>query len=148
MENEQNIDEKYMRLALEEALVALDEGEVPIGAIIVSRGRVVGRGHNLVERLRDVTAHAEMQAITAAAESIGGKYLTDCTMYVTLEPCPMCAAALGWAQLPRLVFGAADPKRGYRCHSDRLLHPKSIVKEGVLKEQCEELLSTFFRKLR
>ena len=141
-------DEKYMRLALEEAKLALAEDEVPIGAIIVAGGRIIGRGHNLVETLTDVTAHAEIQAVTAAASTIGGKYLTDCTLYVTVEPCPMCAGALAWSQIGRIVYGASDPKRGYSTISGNMLHPKTVVTSGVLREECERLMTDFFAKLR
>ena len=141
-------DEKYMRLAIEEAKLALKADEVPIGAIIVSGGCIVGRGHNLVETLVDVTAHAEIQAITAASSTIGGKYLNDCTLYVTVEPCPMCAGALGWSQIGRIVYGASDPKRGFTTISGNMLHPKSVVTAGVLREECERLMTDFFAKLR
>ena len=141
-------DEKYMRLALEEAKLALEADEVPIGAIIVAGGRIVGRGHNLVETLVDVTAHAEIQAITAASSTIGGKYLNDCTLYVTVEPCPMCAGALGWSQIGRIVYGASDPKRGFSTISNNMLHPKTVVTAGVLREECEALMKDFFAKLR
>ena len=144
-------DEHYMRQALNEANEAMRQGEVPIGAVVVAGDRIVGRGHNLVETLNDVTAHAEMQAITAASESLGGKYLTDCTLYVTVEPCAMCAAALGWAQIGRVVFGADDEKRGFRkvYGSDRgPLHPKTNVSTGVLASECAELMTGFFKKLR
>ena len=148
MEVTRETDEKYMRLALEEAKSALAEDEVPIGAIIVAGGRIIGRGHNLVETLTDVTAHAEIQAVTAAASTIGGKYLTDCTLYVTVEPCPMCAGALAWSQIGRIVYGASDPKRGYSTISNNMLHPKTVVTSGVLREECERLMSDFFAKLR
>lgn len=148
MEVTRETDEKYMRLALEEAKLALAEDEVPIGAIIVAGGRIIGRGHNLVETLTDVTAHAEIQAVTAAASTIGGKYLTDCTLYVTVEPCPMCAGALAWSQIGRIVYGASDPKRGYSTISNNMLHPKTVVTSGVLREECERLMSDFFAKLR
>lgn len=144
-------DEYYMKMALSEAAAALEEGEVPIGAIIVCNDRIVGRGHNLVETLNDVTAHAEMQAITAASETLGGKYLTDCTLYVTVEPCAMCAAALGWAQIGRVVFGADDEKKGYRKLYGSLrgpLHPKTNITSGVLAEECSSLMKDFFAKLR
>ena len=137
-----------MRLALEEAKLALEADEVPIGAIIVAGGRIVGRGHNLVETLVDVTAHAEIQAITAASSTIGGKYLNDCTLYVTVEPCPMCAGALGWSQIGRIVYGASDPKRGFSTISNNMLHPKTVVTAGVLREECEALMKDFFAKLR
>ena len=141
-------DEKYMRLALEEAKLALKADEVPIGAIIVSGGCIVGRGHNLVETLDDVTAHAEIQAITAASSTIGGKYLNDCTLYVTVEPCPMCAGALAWSQIGRIVYGASDPKRGFTTIAGNMLHPKTVVTAGVLREECEALMKNFFAKLR
>ena len=148
MENNREIDEKYMRLAIEEAKLALKADEVPIGAIIVAGGRIVGRGHNLVETLVDVTAHAEIQAITAASSTIGGKYLNDCTLYVTVEPCPMCAGALAWSQIVRIVYGASDPKRGFSTISNNMLHPKTVVTSGVLREECERLMTDFFAKLR
>ncbi len=142
------IDEKYMRLALNEARLALNEQEVPIGAVVVSQGRIVGRGHNLVETLGDVTAHAEMQAVTAAASTLGGKYLPDCTLYVTVEPCVMCAGALAWSQIGRVVYGASDPKRGYARIGASLLHPRTEVTAGVLADECESLMAGFFAKLR
>ena len=148
MEELREKDEKYMRLALEEAKLALEADEVPIGAIIVAGGRIVGRGHNLVETLTDVTAHAEIQAITAAASTIGGKYLNDCTLYVTVEPCPMCAGALAWSQIGRIVYGASDPKRGFSTISDNMLHPRTVLTAGVLREECEALMKIFFAKLR
>ena len=141
-------DEKYMRLAIKEALAALESDEVPIGAVIVAGDSIVGRGHNLVETLTDVTAHAEIQAITAAASTLGGKYLTDCTLYVTVEPWVMCAGALAWSQIGRIVYGAADPTRGYSRFGDALLHPRTKVSSGVLGEECERLMSDFFAKLR
>lgn len=141
-------DEKYMREALREARDAAAEGEIPIGAVIVCRGRVIGRGHNMTERLHDATAHAEMIAITAATESLGGKYLQDCTLYVTVEPCPMCAAALNWSQAGRIVYGAPDPKRGYSLFSPSLLHPKTVVSSGVLEAECSQIVSDFFRSTR
>lgn len=143
-----DIDEKYMKLALQEAQAAGEEEEIPIGAVVVSRGRIIGKGHNMVERLGDPTAHAEMIAITAATQSLGGKYLTDCTLYVTVEPCPMCAAALGWSKISRIVYGAPDPKRGYSLFSPTLLHPKTEVRSGVLADECSALVSDYFRKLR
>lgn len=145
---ERAADERYMRLALAEAEAALAEGEIPIGCVVVAGGVVVARCHNLTERLGDVTAHAEMQAITAASAWLGGKYLTGCTLYVTVEPCPMCAGALGWAQAGRVVYGAPDPKRGYREYSPRALHPRSVVVGGVLEEECRELMQRFFKQLR
>ncbi|MBR2428757.1 MAG: nucleoside deaminase [Alistipes sp.] len=145
---EANSDEKFMRMALNEATMALDKQEVPIGAVVVAGGRVIGRGHNLVETLRDATAHAEMQAITAAMSTLGGKYLGDCTLYVTVEPCVMCAGAIAWSQMGRVVYGAADAKRGYSTYSERIMHPKTEVVAGVLKEECEALMSNFFASLR
>ena len=141
-------DEKYMRMALNEAQQALAKREVPIGAIVVAGDRVIGRGHNLVETLYDATAHAEMQAITAAMSTLGGKYLSDCTLYVTVEPCVMCGGALAWSQIGRVVYGAADPKRGYSTYSERIMHPKTEVVRGVLKEECEALMTQFFATLR
>lgn len=141
-------DERFMRLALDEARKAEAEGEVPIGAVIVSKGQVIARGHNLTEHLHDVTAHAEMQAITAAAEHLGGKYLQNCTLYVTVEPCVMCAGALGWSQISRIVYGSADEKRGYRSYAPKALHPKTLVEEGLLCDECAELMSAFFRRKR
>lgn len=137
-----------MRMALQEAKQAFDAGEIPVGAVVVCKDRVMARAHNLTELLGDVTAHAEMQAITSAASSLGGKYLTDCTLYVTLEPCAMCAGAIGWSQLARLVFGASDEKRGYRRFAPNALHPKTKVESGVLAEECVALMKTFFAKRR
>ncbi len=148
MENQQQTDEKFMRQALSEARKAFDQQEVPVGAVVVGEGRVIGRGHNLVETLADPTAHAEMQALTAAASTLGGKYLQQCTLYVTVEPCIMCAGAIGWAQGGRVVWGADDPKKGYRCYSDQVFHPKTTVARGVLREECEELMGAFFASLR
>lgn len=141
-------DETYMRRALNEAQQAEQADEVPVGAVVVCRGRIVARAHNLTETLTDVTAHAEMQAITAAANTLGGKYLNECTLYVTLEPCPMCAGALGLAQLGRLVYAAHDPKRGYSLLAPDVLHPKTEVTSGVLEKECSELIRTFFKKKR
>ena len=141
-------DERFMREALREAQAAAAEDEVPIGAVAVCRGRVIAKGHNMVEALSDPTAHAEMIAITAACEAVGGKYLTDCTLYVTVEPCPMCAAALGWSQISRVVYGAPDPKRGYSGFSPNLLHPKTEVQGGVLADECSELVSGYFKNKR
>lgn len=141
-------DEKYMQEALKEARAALAEGEIPIGAVVVCRDRVIGRGHNLTETLHDVTAHAEMQAITAATDWLGGKYLQDCTLYVTVEPCVMCAGALGWSQCSRVVYGAPDPRRGFREYAPRALHPKTQVADGVLADECLALLRDFFKKKR
>src|SRR5690554_2078343 len=141
-------DSYFMKLALQEAHLAFDRGEVPVGVVIVANQKVIARAHNLTEVLNDVTAHAEMQAITAAANVLGGKYLTDCTLYVTVEPCPMCAGALRWAQLSRLVYGASDPKRGYSAISPFLLHPKTKVTSGVLSSDCSDLMQLFFKQLR
>lgn len=142
------VDEKYMTLALHEAHKALQEGEVPIGCVIVAEGQVVGRGHNMTEALSDVTAHAEIQAITAAAQTLGGKYLIDCTLYVTVEPCVMCAGAIGWAQVKRVVYGCADEKRGYTFFAPQALHPKTSVKSGILENDCRQLMQDFFSKKR
>jgi tRNA(adenine34) deaminase len=144
----ESIDEKYMREALKEAQQALNEGEIPVGAVVVCNGKILARAHNLTQRLNDPTAHAEMQAITSATYAIGGKYLTGCTLYVTLEPCVMCAGALFWAQIERIVYGASDPKRGYRLVESSLLHPKTIVESGVLEKECAALLIDFFKKKR
>jgi len=141
-------DEKYMKMALMEAGEALAEDEVPIGAIIECKGKIVGKGHNMVERLNDPTAHAEMIAITAATEALGGKYLNDCTLYVTVEPCPMCAAALNWSQIGRIVFGASDPKRGFSLFSPTLLHPKTELTSGVLSEDCSSMIKEYFKNKR
>ena len=141
-------DDKYMALALREAELALHDGEIPIGCVIVSGGNIIGRGHNMTETLQDVTAHAEIQAITAATQTLGGKYLTDCVMYVTLEPCPMCAGAIAWAQLSRLVYAAADPKRGFTNYSPSLLHPKTQVTAGVLEQECRHILQILFSDKR
>lgn len=141
-------DEQFMRLALAEAKAAAQEDEVPIGAVIVCRGQVIARAHNLTERLTDVTAHAEMQAITAAATELGGKYLNDCTLYVTVEPCVMCAGALSWAQIGRIVYGTTDDKRGFSRYAPQALHPKTQVSAGVLAEECTELMRSFFQKKR
>ena len=141
-------DERFMRLALQQANYAAERGEVPIGAVVVVNGKVLARSHNMTETLTDPTAHAEMQAITMATDAFGGKYLTDATIYVTVEPCPMCAAALGWAQLGRLVYGASDPKRGYTLYSPNLLHPKTKVSAGILKEECGAIVTEFFKNRR
>ncbi len=141
-------DEHFMREAFKEALKAFDADEVPVGVVIVANNRIIARGHNLTERLNDVTAHAEMQAITAAANGLGGKYLTDCTLYVTLEPCLMCAGALKWAQIGKIVFGAHDPKRGYQRVGMNILHPKTIVQGGLLEEECAQLIKDFFQRKR
>lgn len=141
-------NEKYMKEALRQAAQAEAEGEVPIGAVITCRGRIIGKGHNMTERLNDPTAHAEMIAITAATEAMGGKYLNDCTLYVTVEPCPMCAGALAWSQIGRVVYGASDPKRGFSMFSPSLMHPKTEVVSGVLAEECGSMVTEFFRKKR
>jgi len=151
-------DERFMREALREAQAAASENEVPIGAVVVSRGRIIAKGHNMTERLKDPTAHAEMIALTAATEAIGGKYLQDCTLYVTVEPCPMCAGALCWSQISRIVWGADDPKRGHSLFSGEpaspggprrsLLHPRTETLSGVLAEECSQLVSEYFKSMR
>lgn len=145
---EENKDELYMRKALQEAELAYEEGEIPIGAVIVCQDRVISRAHNLTETLHDVTAHAEMQAITAAANQLGGKYLKDCTLYVTVEPCVMCAGALGWSQMSRVVYGASDEKRGYEKYAPHAMHPKCKITRGVLEEECRTLMQKFFQERR
>ena len=137
-----------MRMAINEARQALKREEVPIGAVVVAGDRVVGRGHNLVETLQDATAHAEMQALTAASSTLGGKYLRDCTLYVTVEPCVMCAGAIAWSQAARVVWGADDPKKGYRRYSEAVFHPKTTVVRGILGGECEALMTSFFAGLR
>lgn len=137
-------DEKFMRAAFAEAQTAASEEEVPVGAVVVCKGRIIARAHNLTETLHDATAHAEMQAITAAASYLGGKYLDGCTLYVTVEPCSMCAGAIGWSQVARLVYGAADPKRGYTVYAPSVLHPRTQVVAGVLADECAELMRSFF----
>jgi tRNA(adenine34) deaminase len=137
-------DEEYMQKAIAEAKAAAKEGEIPIGAIIVAQGRILARAHNLTEKLHDVTAHAEMQAITAAANALGGKYLTGCTLYVTVEPCAMCAGALGWSQISRLVYGCKDEKRGYQKVAPLSLHPKTDVTSSILEEECAMVIKDFF----
>jgi tRNA(adenine34) deaminase len=144
----QKKEEHYMRAALAEANKALDKQEIPIGAVVVCNEMIIARAHNLTETLKDPTAHAEMQAITAATNFLGGKYLSDCTIYVTLEPCAMCAGAIGWSQATALVFGAEDEKKGYRTISDSLLHPKTKVDHGVLEKECREILIKFFKTRR
>ncbi len=144
----QDTDILYMRKALGEARRAASLDEVPIGAIVVAEGQIIGRGHNLTEQLSDVTAHAEMQAITAATQTIGGKYLTGCTLYVTVEPCLMCAGALGWSQISRVVYGASDPKRGFTRFTDHPFHPRTTVTAGVLADECADLITQFFRSKR
>ena len=141
-------DTRYMTMALAEAQKAFAMGEVPVGCVIVADGQVVGRGHNLTETLADVTAHAEMQAITAATNTLGGKYLTQCTLYVTVEQCVMCAGAIGWAQVQRVVYGASDEKRGFTVYAPKALHPKCTVSSGVLEAECRELMQSFFAKKR
>ena len=137
-----------MRRALQEAQAAYDEGEIPIGAVIVCQDRIIACAHNLTETLNDVTAHAEMQAITMAANELGGKYLTDCTLYVTVEPCTMCAGALGWSQIPRIVYGCPDDKRGYTLLAPNALHPRCVVTAGVLEDECRQLMQQFFKDKR
>lgn len=141
-------DLKYMREALKEAAEAAADGEVPVGGVVVCGGRIIARAHNLTEMLTDATAHAEMQLIGMASEWLGSRYLNDCTLYVTVEPCPMCAAALSWAQLGRLVYGAPDPKRGYSLFTPSLLHPKTTVTAGILQPECSSIVSEFFRNRR
>ena len=148
MEEQRKKDEEYMRKALMEAQLAFDEDEIPIGAVIVCQDRIISRAHNLTEMLHDVTAHAEMQAITSGANMLGGKYLKDCTLYVTVEPCVMCAGAIGWAQISRVVYGASDEKRGYRKYAPDALHPKTTVTSGVLEDECKALMQDFFQQKR
>lgn len=141
-------DTYYMKQALAEADKAFQRGEVPVGAVVVCRDRIIARSHNLTETLNDVTAHAEMQAITAAANYLGGKYLMDCTLYVTVEPCVMCAGAIAWSQMGRLVFGASDEKRGYQRYAPHALHPKTVVSQGLMADECAALMKSFFQKRR
>jgi len=141
-------DEHFMQLALLEAQKAAQQDEIPVGCLVVCGEQIVGRGHNLTETLQDVTAHAEIQAITAAAQTLGGKYLNECTLYVTLEPCAMCAGAIGWAQVKRLVYGASDPKRGYTTFAPAVLHPKCTVSSGILVHECQSFIKEFFAKKR
>lgn len=143
-----NSDEQFMRKALQEAEEAFNSGEVPVGVVVVCNGRIIARSHNLTETLHDVTAHAEMQAITSAADLMGGKYLRDCTLYVTVEPCVMCAGAIGWAQISRVVYGAKDEKRGFTVFAPKALHPKAKVTGGVLEEECKSLMQGFFMPKR
>lgn len=143
-----NDDERFMLAALDEARAAAECDEVPIGAVVVCQGRIIARAHNLTETLTDVTAHAEMQAITSAAAYLGGKYLTDCTLYVTVEPCLMCAGALGWSQIARVVYGAADDKRGYHTFCAAPFHKKTQITAGVLEAECSQLMTDFFRRKR
>lgn len=147
-EEQNQKDEFYMRRALDEAHAALEAGEIPIGAVVVCRDRIIARAHNLTETLTDVTAHAEMQAITMAANQLGGKYLTECTLYVTVEPCVMCAGAIGWAQVSRIVYGTDDPKRGFQAFAPKALHPKATVTTGVLRDECRQLMIDFFKEKR
>jgi len=144
----QSPDDFFMGEALKEARTALDNDEVPIGAVIVAKGKIIGRGHNLTERLNDVTAHAEMQAFTAAANYLGGKYLRDCTLYVTIEPCVMCAGASYWTQVSRIVYGAADSQRGFQRIGTNVLHPKTEIKGGIKEEECGTLVKNFFLSKR
>ena len=146
--NPEEEDIYYMKLALEEAKKALSEDEIPIGAIVVSKNRIIGRGYNLTERFNDVTAHAEMQAFTSASQTIGGKYLTDCTLYVTIEPCVMCAGASYWTQISRIVYGAREEKRGFLSKGANLLHPKTELKGGILADECAALMKNFFARKR
>jgi tRNA(adenine34) deaminase len=141
-------DEYFMKKAFAEAVAAFEKGEVPVGAVIVSNRKIIARAYNLTETLNDVTAHAEMQAITAAANLLGGKYLNDCTLYVTVEPCVMCAGALGWSQIGRVVYGAGDEKRGFRKFATNALHPKTETTGGILETECSELMQEFFRQKR
>jgi tRNA(adenine34) deaminase len=145
---EKGSDEYYMRMALAESARAAERDEVPVGAVVVAGGTIIARAHNLTETLNDPTAHAEMQAITAAASFLGGKYLTNCTLYVTVEPCVMCAGALAWSQVSALVYGAPDPKKGYTTTGAAILHPKTVVRSGVLAAECSEMMKKFFRKKR
>lgn len=148
MENDYNIEHFFMQTALSEARMAAEEGEIPIGAVVVCGDRIVGKGHNKVEALGDATAHAEMLALTAAMNALGSKYLPECTLYVTVEPCVMCAGALSWSQIGRVVYGAADPKRGYSTFSTSILHPKTEARGGFMEEECRALMEEFFKKLR
>lgn len=141
-------DERMMGFALQEAQQSAEDGEVPCGAVVTCRGKIIARAHNLTETLHDVTAHAEMQAITIAANALGGKYLNECTLYVTVEPCVMCAGAIGWAQLGRLVYGCGDEKRGFSVYAPHALHPKTVVAKGILEGECRELMQNFFRSRR
>lgn len=141
-------DNYYMRQALLEAQKAADNGEVPVGAVIVCNDRIIARSHNLTETLSDVTAHAEIQAITAATNLLGGKYLNDCTLYVTLEPCIMCAGALGWSQISTIVYGASDERRGYSVFAPKALHPKTVVRTGIMEQECRSIMQNFFKQRR
>lgn len=144
----ENTDEKFMKMAFEEARIAYAQGEIPVGAVVVCNGMVIAKCHNLTETLNDVTAHAEMQAITSAASYLGGKYLDQCTLYVTLEPCVMCAGAIGWSQLKRLVYGASDPKRGFTVFAPKALHPKTEVVAGVMADESARIMQDFFKARR
>lgn len=144
----ENPDEHYMQQALNEARIAFEEDEIPVGAVIVADGQIIARTHNNTERLNDVTAHAEMIAFTSATNYLGGKYLADCTLYVTLEPCVMCAGAAGWTQIGRIVYGASDPKRGFERFGREMLHPKTKVEGGMMRSECEQLIKTFFKQKR
>lgn len=144
----ENPDEKFMKMAFEEARVAYSQGEIPVGAVVVCNGMVIAKSHNLTETLNDVTAHAEMQAITSATSFLGGKYLDQCTLYVTLEPCVMCAGAIGWSQLKRLVYGAGDPKRGYTVYAPNALHPKTEVVKGIMADESARIMQDFFKARR
>lgn len=146
--NNPNDDIRFMKEAIQEAKKAFDKDEIPVGAVVVADGRIIGRGHNLTETLNDVTAHAEMMAITAAAETLGGKYLDQCTLYVTVEPCVMCAGAIGWSQMKRVVYGADDPKRGFQTFAPKALHPKCQAIGGVLQDECAQLMTDFFKNKR
>jgi len=141
-------DDYFMKMAYKEAQIAFDKGEVPVGAVVVCQKQVIAKGHNLTEQLTDVTAHAEIISLTAASEALGSKYLTDCTLYVTLEPCAMCAGALAWAQLGRLVYAASDEKRGYSRLQPKVLHPRTAVSFGVMESECSELVKSFFQSKR
>lgn len=141
-------EEYFMKMAYREAEKALEKDEIPVGAVVVLNQMVIGRGHNLTQTLQDVTAHAEMQAITAATNHIGAKYLNDCTLYVTLEPCVMCAGAIAWAQMGSLVYGASDPKKGFTLIEHNILHPKTLVKRGIMEQECSEIIKKFFNKKR
>lgn len=143
-----NTDEHFMKQALRQAMLAMEQGEVPVGAVVVCQDTIIARGHNQTERLTDVTAHAEIIALTAASNALGSKYLTDCTLYVTLEPCVMCAGALNWAKIGRVVYGAQDDKAGFMRYGKELLHPKTTMALGVLQEECSSLMSDFFQKKR
>ena len=147
-QDQQKKDEFYMQRALDEARLAYKEGEIPIGAVVVCKDRIIARAHNLTETLCDVTAHAEMQAITSAANLLGGKYLTDCTLYVTVEPCVMCAGAIGWAQILRIVYGCLDEKRGFHEYAPHALHPKATITGGILETECRQLMQDFFQQKR